>query len=305
MQLFRAQLSRYIPHPHRDSWMRNNLDEWLQLLRIGSFLTLIAAAWNITRVYSPLGIPDQFLPILEQTTGEIFNESNNSKFSLSELQHYIKYSIAVFFTIAALASLGCGKSIKLKYIIPVFIAGSLMALATVKHSIDNDFKLISIISFLLPVSTPFLLLGYRRLANKVDHWNYYASFFCVITVFGNAITFLFYPEKPPHFQESAFTSLALPSAFAETAITSFSYITIFFALLISLPTTRRLGLFALIIIGALTCIYRTIALSFDSTSTTPADLIITDLVIHSSYWLIPLLILMSLASRRKTQTLKL
>ena len=305
MQLFRAQLSRYIPHPHRDSWMRNNLDEWLQLLRIGSFLTLIAAAWNITKVYSPLGIPDQFLPILEQTTGEIFNESNNSKFSLSELQHYIKYSIAVFFTIAALASLGCGKSIKLKYIIPVFIAGSLMALATVKHSIDNDFKLISIISFLLPVSTPFLLLGYRRLANKVDHWNYYASFFCVITVFGNAITFLFYPEKPPHFQESAFTSLALPSAFAETAITSFSYITIFFALLISLPTTRRLGLFALIIIGALTCIYRTIALSFDSTSTTPADLIITDLVIHTSYWLIPLLILMSLASRRKTQTLKL
>lgn len=304
MQLFRAQLSRYIPHPHRDSWMRNNLNEWLQLLRIGSLLTLLAAAWNIIKTTSPLGISDQFLPLLEQTTN-FLSDSANGKISLTELQQYIKYSIAALFTIAAISCLRCGERKKKKYILPVFIASSLLVLAAFKHLIDSEFQIISIISFLLPIATPFLLLAYRRLANKVDHWNYYASFFCIITILGNALSFLFYPDTLLHFGTTIFNSLGLPDNTGEIALTTFSYIVIFFALLTAVATTRRLGLFALVTIGALTCIYRTLALSFSSSSTISFDLITAHFIFHTSYWLTPLLILLSLASRRKTQTLQL
>ncbi|MGJ8655314.1 MAG: hypothetical protein ACSHX6_02600 [Akkermansiaceae bacterium] len=305
MQLFRAQLSKYIPHPHRDSWMRNNLDDWLQLLRIGSFLTLMAAAWNITKTSSPLGIPDQFLPILQETTGKFLKDSNNNNFNLTELQQYLNYGIAAFFAIAALTSLRCGNRRKPKYTLPVFIAGSLMVLAAVEHYIDSNFEPISVVSYLLPIATPFLLLGYRRLANKIDHWNYYANFFCVTTIFGNTLTYLFYPDKFPNFEQSIFTWLKLPAASGDLAMTAFCYTAIFFALLTALSTTRRLGLFALIAIGLLTCIYRAFALSFSCTGKVCYDTIITNTIFNTSYWLIPLLILMSLASRKNNQTLKL
>ncbi|MFT5905730.1 MAG: hypothetical protein ACI9E1_001330 [Cryomorphaceae bacterium] len=305
MEIFRAQLSRYIPHPHRDSWMRNNLDAWLQLLRIGSFLTLSAAAWSIAKTSSPLGISGQFQPILEQTTSQFFQENENWPFSLSELQLYIKYGFAAFFAIAALTSLRCGAQRKPKYILPVFIAGILLVIAAAKYCYDSDFKIISIIPFLLPIATPFLLLGYRRLANKVDHWNSYANFLCVTTIFGNALTFLFHSDKVPLFNASAFTSIGLPTYSGEIMMTVFSYVAIFFAFLTAFSLTRRLGLFVLIAIGGLSSIYRVLALIFNSEPAMSYHLIIADSLFYISYWLIPLLILLSLASRRKTQTLKL
>ena len=285
--------------------MRNNLDAWLQLLRIGSFLTLSAAAWSIAKTSSPLGISGQFQPILEQTTGKFFQGNGDDRFSLTELQLYIKYGFAAFFAIAAFSSLRCGEQRKPKYILPVFIAGVLLVLAAANYCFDSDFEVISIIPFLLPIATPFLLLGYRRLANKVDHWNYYANFLCVITIFGNALTFLFYPDKVPLFNSSVFTSIGLPASFGEIMLTVFSYVAIFFALLTAFSVTRRLGLFVLIAIGALSCIYRILALSFNSEPVMSYHLIIADSLFYISYWLIPLLILLSLASRRKNQTLKL
>jgi hypothetical protein len=285
--------------------MRNNLDQWLKLLRIGTFLTLLAAAWNIIRTHSPLGIKDQFLPVLQDTTGKFLNPSTNETSLLTEPQQYITYAFAAFFIIAALASFRCGIRKKLKYTLPISIAGTLMLIAAAKYYIDSHFELISIFPCILPIATPFLLLGYRRLANKLDHWNYYASFLCVTTIFGNALTFLFYPEKFPHFQESIFTIIGLPIASGQMAMTIISYTVIFSAFLACVATTRRLGLIALITIGALTCTYRLLALTFSQKYSLPLDLIFTDLIFHTSYWLIPFLILMSLASRRKTQTLKI
>ncbi|MFT5633226.1 MAG: hypothetical protein ACI9SQ_000939 [Rubritalea sp.] len=305
MEIFRAQLSRYIPHPHRDSWMRNNLDSWLQLLRIGSFLTLMAAAWSVAKTGSPLGVSGQFQPILEQTTGQFFQENDNGWLNLTELKNYIQYGFAVFFAIAALTSLRCGIRRKPKYIIPVFIAGLLMILAAARYCFDSDCEVIFIVPFLLPIATPFLLLGYRRLANKVDHWNYYANFFCVSTIFGNALTFHSYPDKLPLFNASFFTSIGLPASSGEIMLPIFSYVAIFSALLTIICATRRLGLFALIAIGVLSTIYRILALSLNSELTVSYHLIIADSLFYISYWLIPLLILLSLASRRKTRTLKI
>ncbi len=285
--------------------MRNNLDAWLQLLRIASFLTLIAAAWSIFRTASPLGITDQFQPILEEATGKFFEENDNGRFSSDDLQLYIQYGFSAFFFIAAFISLRCGEDAKPKYIISVFITGLLLVTAAVKHYFSSDFELISIIPFLLPIATPFLLLSYRRLANKVDHWNYYANFLCVTTIFGNALTYLFSPAKVPLFNSSTFSSVGIPGSAGDTMLTVFSYIAIFFALLTAFAITRRLGLFALIIIGVLSSIYRVLALSFSSESTMSFDLIIADFFFYASYWIIPILILLSLASRRKTQTLKL
>jgi len=283
--------------------MRNNLDAWLQLLRIGSFLTLSAAAWSIAKTSSPLGISGQFQPILEQTAGKFFQENEHS--SVKELQLYIQYGFAAFFAIAALTSLRCGEQRKPKYILPVFIAGILLVIAAAKYCLDSDLKIISIIPFLLPIATPFLLLGYRRLANKVDHWNSYANFLCVTTIFGNALTFLFYSDKVPLFNSSTFTSFGLPASSGEITLTVFSYVAIFFALLTAFSITRRIGLFILISIGGLSCIYRILALSLNSEPAMSYHLIIADSLFYISYWLIPLLILLSLASRRKTQTLKL
>lgn len=283
--------------------MRNNLDAWLQLLRLGSFFTLLAAAWNIIATASPLGISGQFQSSLELITNKLYQE--NDRFSSIDLQLYIKYFFAAFFTIAALTGMRCGEKKKPKYILPVFIAGVMLVISAVKYCFDSDFQIISFIPFLLPIATPFLLLGYRRLANKLDHWNYYANFLCVITIFGNAITFLYYPDKVLRFNASVFTPLGLPSSSGEILLTVFSYVAIFFALLTALSLTRRLGLFALIAIGALSCIYRVLALSLNSDPTMSYHLIIADFLFYLSYWLIPLLILLSLASRRKTQTLRL
>lgn len=305
MQIFRAQLSRYIPHPHRDSWMRNNLGGWLQLLRFGSFLTLIAAAWNIITTSSPLGISGQFEPILEQTTARFFKDQQIGSLSLADLQQYVQYAFAAFFVIAGLTSFRCGIKRKSKYILPVFFAGLLLIAAAAKSCVDSQFEIISIVPFVLPIATPFLLLGYRRLANKLDHWNYYANFFCVMTIFGNAITFLYYPDKIQLFNASVFTTLGVPTATGEMILTQFSYIAIFAALLTALSITRRLGLFSLVTIGALSVLYRIIALSVNTELEIHYSQIIADALFYISYWLIPLLILLSLASRKKTQTLKI
>jgi hypothetical protein len=285
--------------------MRNRLDKWLQLLRLGTFLTLIAAAYNTLKTCSPLGISGQFQPILKQTTGMFFPEGINGGSSLTELQLYIQYGFAAFFTIAALTSMRCGKRKKPKYILPVFISGVMLFIAAAKYGFDSDLKMISITPYLLPIATPFLLLSYRRLANKLDHWNYYANFFCVTTIFGNAISYLFYPSKSPRFQESIFSPLGLPPSYGELALTIFSYVAIFFALLTAFSITRRPGLVVLIIIGGLACVYRVLTLSLNSELAMSVDLIIADFLFYTSYWLIPLLIILSLASRRKTQTLKL
>jgi len=180
-----------------------------------------------------------------------------------------------------------------------------MVIAAAKHYFDSHLEIISATPFLLPIATPFLLLGYRRLANKVDHWNYYANFFCVITIFGNALTFLAYPNEFTAFNASLLTSLGIPASFGEMVLTIFSSVSIFFALLTAFSVTRRLGLFSLITIGAISCVYRVLTLWFNSNPEMSFHLIIADFTLYSSYWLIPLMILLSLASRRKTQTLTL
>lgn len=305
MEIFRAQLSRYIPHPHRDSWMRNSHGAWLQLLRLASLLTLTAAAWNIFKTTSPLGISGQFQPFLEQLTGKFYTEGEEPKLSKAQLQLYIKFAFAVFFGIAALCGLRCGDKKKPKYIMPVLIAGALLIIAAAQYCVHSDFNVIFITPFLLPIATPFLLLGYRRLANKLDHWNYYATFFCVTTIFGNAITYLFYPEMFSNLPQSLFNSLGITNDYGALALKAFSYLAIFFALLTAFAFTRRVGLFAVIIIGILSSIYRILSQLLDKQISTSPDLIIADFFFHISYWLMPLLILLSLASRRKTQTLKL
>lgn len=304
MQLFRAQLSRYIPHPHRDSWMRNNLAGWLQLLRLSSFFTLIGAAWNTFRTSSPLAITNEFQTIIELIAASLF-PSDNIPPSISNPQLFIQYSFTAFLLVAAITSLRCGINRKLKYIIPVFIAGILLIITAAKHCLDSGFEIISIIPYLLPIATPFLLLSYRNLANKVDHWNYYANFLCVTTIFGNALTYLFYPDKLPHFETVIFDSTSFPSFLEEMAHSFYSYFAIVAALLTAFALTRRLGLYLLIAIGIISCVYRVLVLSLGYHPSLSFDLILADFFFYNSYWLIALLILLSLASRRKTQTLKL
>ena len=306
MQLFRAQLSKYIPHPHRDSWMRNNLADWLQLLRIASFLILSAAAWNIFYSCSPLGVKDQFLPTLQSVSQSLTGspETNKSEvFNTHQVEAIIRSLFIALFFIASLTGFRCGIRRKMKYILPVLISGILMAIATIHHVRTSDYEVISIMPYLLPISIPFLLLSYRPLANKLDHWNAYANVGCIITIFGNAITYLFFPDKFPKLSESIFTSIGLPSSSGDILMISFSYLAIVCAMLTTIVTTRRLGLFSLIGIGAATCLYRIITLSLDDI--TPVSLVITDTIFYTSYWIIPMLILLSLASRRKTQTLKI
>ncbi len=305
MEIFRAQLSRYIPHPHRDSWMRNKLDTWLNLLRFTSFLTLLAAAWSILQTSSPLGVPDQFQPYLEQITGKFLQEVISITITPQRLQNYLQFSIAGFFGLAGLCCAGCGRVKNRVYILPVFGAGVLLIIAALKHYSDSDFKIISIARFLLPIATPFLLIGYQRLANKLDHWNYAANFFCVITVFGNALTYLFYPKEFPHFPDAVFPWIGLPVEYGAMVLSLFSCIAIFFALFTALAITRRVGLFALIVIGLLSSIYRILTQLLDTTASNNHDLIIADFFFYMSYWFVPILILLSLASRRKTQTLRL
>jgi hypothetical protein len=305
MEIFRAQLSRYIPHPHRDSWMRNSHGAWLQLLRLASSLTLLAAAWNLFKTTSPLGISGQFQPFLDQLTGKFFTEGEEHKFSKEELQLYFKIAFAAFFGIAALCCLRCGDQKKPKFILTVMLAGLFLMITAAHYCVHSEFKVIFITPFLLPIATPFLLLGYRRLANKLDHWNYYANFFCVTTIFGNALTYLFYPEMFSNLLHSLLISLGITTDYGAMALTAFSYFAIFSALLTALALTRRVGLFAVIMIGILSSIYRILSHLLDKQISISPDLIIADFFFHISYWLIPILILLSLASRRKTQTLKL
>lgn len=285
--------------------MRNNLDDWLQLLRIASCLCLLASAWNISQTSSPLGITGQYQPIIESLTENFYNQYKPKACTLPELKKYSKFTLATLFFIAALTSLRCGFKRKTKYTLPVFLSGSILVIASIKYGHYSGNEIISIIPLLLPIATPFLLLSYRCLANKIDHWNYYANFLCVTTIFGNAFTYIFSPDKVQRFNASALNSLGIPISSAETMLTTFSLTAIFFALLTALNTTRRLGLFALISIGLISSIYRTIALALNNQIDMSYHLILADALFYTSYWLIPLLILLSLASRRKTQTLKL
>ena len=308
MQLFRSQLSKFIPHPHRDSWMRNNLADWLQILRIASFLILSASAWNIFRTCSPIGVENQFLPLLQSISQTLAGTSDidgngNGKFNVSHIEVIIRSLFIALFFIASLTGFRCGTRKRIKYILPVLVSSLLIVVSTIHHVRTSDYEVISIVPYVLPISIPVLLLSYRPLANKLDHWNAYATFGCIITIFGNAVTYIFFPEKFPHLNESIFTSIGLPASSGATIMTVFSYFSIICSLLTTIVTTRRLGLFTLIGIGAVTCLYRIISLSLSPS--TSASLIITDVIFYTSYWIIPMLILLSLASRRKTQTLKI
>ncbi len=305
MQFFSSQLSKYIPHPHRDSWMRNNLGDWLQLLRIASFFTLSSAAWNVFHSFSPIGIEDQFHPLLHNTSETAHQSAvpDEHERQLNHITTTIHYLFIALFVIAALFSFRCGPRKKPKYILPVFFSGSIMAASTIHHAITAGYEIISITPYLLPISIPFLLISYRRLANKLDHWNSYASALCIFTIFGNAFTYLLFPENFPQIKESVFTAIGLPAESGPSLMTTFSYVGIVFALFITSTATRRLGLFALIYIGATTCVYRIVTQSLDNSIS--VNRIITDAIFYSSYWFVPMLILLSLASRRKTQTLKL
>ena len=295
MQLFRSQLSRFSPHPHRDSWMRNHLKQWLRLLQWSSFFTLISAGWLTYQHHSPLG--NSFK--LDEKIAGWLNITEPS------IIRYIMIAIATLLWIGALCTFRCGNYYKRKYVIPVFIAVTLLAITLILYTIESQMPSVTLATFIMPVSFPFLLLRYQVWKNQVDHWSLFACLIIAITIGG-------YSYQSLHNPAGIHTPAGIPIRMSELSpelnsliLISVAYIALGTAIALFITSLRRLALYlsillAFTITGATFISYFSFTESFYNIS---QWLPMTLMVI--SYWLLPTLILLTLASQRKTKTLKL
>ncbi len=303
MQLFRSQLSRFIPHPHRDSWMRNNLGNWLYLLRVTSFLTLVTAGCFTIFYSSPTSPIGRELDITKSITRVL------SYFKIEDVEgvsRYTLWSIGAFFIISGILSFRCGSKQKPKHMIPVFISFITLLICLIWLLIDQRYHPFVIIPYIIPVSCPFVLLLYRQWQNKLDHWNYFLATILLITATGHAASIFLTGESivSPTLI-SLLNNLGIESALTVKIMKFISTVALAASLLLFIPFARRLALITFIIITSIHLIIRfTLNLSTEQ-PLYGLDYWGLDLLFHISYIMYPSLILLSLASRKKTQTLRL
>lgn len=284
MQLFRSQLSRFIPHPHRDSWMRNNLDKWLKLLRLCASFTLLSFAAFIL-VY----------PAEIQEICKSYLPGANAENSLIIVQ-----SIAGLLILGGLLSWRCGRKPRVWSTLVVWIAGALLLGIMSMLSISSGgFILLQLNS--LVITTPFLLLCYKSLQNKVDHWSIYASIALSLALIGQSL----YGSNdylPTHnYLYLSLTKAGLTEDAANNLLQISGYVNYGFIVALFIPALRRLSLYVMIAWGISTAI----APLFVTIGTCDLSLGIILFFMRSAQWMIPLLILLTLASQKKTATLRL
>jgi len=275
--------------------MRNHLKQWLKLLQWSSFLTLLAAAWLSYKHHSPLG--NHFK--LDDKLAGWFNITDPA------IINYSMIGIAVFLGISALCSFRCGNYYKPKYVIPVLISALLLIATLVLYVLEQTNPSLVVATFIIPASVPLLLISYQNLKNQVDYWSVWACLLIAATIAGYSYQSLTNPSGIP-------TPSGIPMRMSELSpelnaliVTSVAYVAIGTAVALFIPTFRRLALYLSIILG-LTISGATV-MSYFSTSQpfSNLDLWLPMLTLISAYWILPILILFSLASHRKTMTLKL
>jgi len=275
--------------------MRNHLKQWLSLLQWSTFITLVAAGWLTWKHHSPLG----YLYKLDEKIASLLSIEDPS------ILNYIMLGLGIFFLISALCSFRCGNYYKIKYVIPVFIAGVFLVITLLLYTIESQLSWLPITTFILPISIPFLLLRYQVWKNQVDHWSVVACLLIAITVAGYAYQSLVNPAGIP-------TPAGIPIRMSDLSpelnaliVSSVSYVAIGTALGLFITSLRRLALYLSIILG-FTISGATFMSHFSTTEpffNVSQWLPMTLLVI--SYWLLSVLILLTLASQSKTRTLKL
>lgn len=277
--------------------MRNHPKQWLKLLQWSSFLTLLSAAWLTISHHSPLGN----LFKLDQKLAEYLNITDPSTTS------YLMIGISLLLAISALCSFRCGAHWKLKYVTPLIISALIIIITLFLYAFSSSqhSTAITIAIFIIPVSTPLLLINYHHLKNQVDYWSVWACLLIAITTFAYAFQSLTTPIGIPTPSGIPIKMSGLTTDLNALIVTTTAYLAIATAIALFITTLRKLALYIIIILG----LSITGATSISHLSSTeplhnislwlPMTLLIT------GYWLLPTLILYSLASHRKTRTLKL
>lgn len=296
MQLFRSQLSRFSPHPHRDSWMRNHLKQWLRILQWTAFLTLASAAWLTYKQGSPIG---DLYPLKDVLTQSLY-------FTPTIAQHFL-IVLSVFLFLASLCSFRCSVKYKPKYSIPVLIASCILLITAFLYAYNDasGFSFRKLFTFILPASAPYLLTRYQLWQNQVDHWCIAASLLINATIISLSIQTLSNAVGIPNASGTPLIMNQLSPQLNNIIVTSTAYTGIIASISLFYTKLRRVSLYLIIILtitlsAATTVFYLTpFSLSQFFSITMP----MTTLLV--SYWLIPILILQSLASRKKSRTLRI
>lgn len=264
--------------------MRNNLGNWLKLLRLCSSLTLLAFAALIYFYPAEVqGLSSEYLPWV------------NAENSL-----IIVKSMAGFFALAAALSWRCGGKSRPLSALPVFIAGILLlAIFSVRSHQSGGFTLMLLNA--LVIACPFLLLGYCKLQNKVDHWCIYASVAISLALLGQSLYGTGTHLAQFNYLYLALTKLGLTEDAAANLIRISGYVHYGFILALFIPALRRIALYAMIAWGISTAIAPLVV----TIGSGQLGLGVLLAVMRTSHWMIPLLILLTLASQKKTATLKL
>lgn len=275
--------------------MRNHLKQWLILLQWASFLTLTAAAWLTLRHHSPLGI----LYRLDEKLAEWFNITDPSTVS------YLMIALAIFLFLGALCSFRCGDYYKLKYVLPLFTASTIPTITLILYAVESQSAFAAIATFIIPIFIPFLLLRYQVWKNQVDFWSVSACIFIAITIVGYAYQSLTNPVGVPTPEGTPIRMSELSPELNVLIITSTAYVAIFTAIALFITTVRRLAIYMSIILGVM--ITGATFMSYFSTTEPFYNISqwLAMIMLVVGYWLLPVLILFSLASHSKTRTLKL
>ena len=303
MQFFRSQLSRFIPHPHRDSWMRNNLDNWLYLLRLTASLTLIASGCFLLFFNSPISPIGRNLDITTVISDTL---SNYHVSNVEQTSQYIIWGLAGYFLMCGILCFRCGERKKPKYVIPVFVSFLILLTCLVMLLASHSFNPYEAIPYIIPLSSPLALLLYRQWQNKLDHWNYFLITILLITTASYAAG-VFLSEET--IIDTALVSLmeriGIGAQFTAQITKSIVAVGFIAGLLLFSACGRRIALITLIIIAIIHLLVRFISHLSTDAAWYGIDYWTTDLIFHLSYVMYPTLTLLSLASRRKTQTLRL
>ena len=264
-----------------------------------SFLTLFSAGWLCLFHHSPIG-HESHLDKLLKTWLHTFGPEDAASVSL-----WVMRCLGGFLILCGFLSFKCGSRKLNRYHYPVLIAAIILALTAGLTLSDNRYSIIHIIPYLLPISTPFVLLTYQSWQNKLDHWNYILSLIICTTLLGNALQFLLNHDSLNPSPSLALSRIGITALLQALIIKVVSFAAIAAAIGLFMAAFRRLSLYIIIALGAFTLLSHLIA---NLTSARPyfgLGYWLADILFFTSYWLLPTLILLSLASRRKTQTLRL
>ncbi len=290
MQLFRSQLSRFTPHPHHDSWMRNHNPQWLNLLRWCSFFTLGASGWMTYFHQSPIGEIFELDKVINQWMPAL------NSYAIS----YIMLGIAIFLGLAGIASFRCGLKKNTKCKIPVIIAGLILIATLVLYLCHSGFSFFKVTSLLLPVSTPFLLIRYAGWRSQLDRWSILVCVLISITIGGYAFLSLKSTVGILTYTGDLLKLSDLSSEQVKVITSTGCYLSLFAAIALFISSMRRLALYMGIILGIIAVTCSAMSAYYSSTCYS-----ISLSLFLLSYWVFPSLVLLSLASRKKSRTLRI